>query len=246
MTRCYSSFLPSMACVALLAASAFAEEKIPSSVGGDESVIQANCDISLYKHEIQTINPPAAIPDNTGASLTVGPITTFDEPNMVIGDVVIDLSATHTWIGDLVVTVQYDEGCNQSIDAEATIIGRPGRAGACTPAGSPFGCSSNLIAANQLLFDDTSATKLGTTAADVCTGTSTTNNPAGCYRPTGSCSSPLAIFENRRKGGCWYLKVTDMGGGDVGTVTAWSVHIFNQTQIGVEPETWSSVKVLYN
>jgi hypothetical protein len=69
---------------------------------------------------------------------------------------------------------------------------------------------------------------------------------AGCYHPSSQGGSPLAVFKNLRKGGCWYLNVSDRAGGVTGTINSWSVHIKNQGLVGVETVSWGTVKHLYN
>jgi subtilisin-like proprotein convertase family protein len=56
----------------------------------------------------------------------------------------------------------------------------------------------------------------------------------------------LSVFENHRKGGCWYLKISDNASLDSGTLAQWSVHILNQPTIATEAKTWGGMKVLFN
>src|SRR5262249_38682619 len=49
-----------------------------------------------------SVGTPVAIPDNTGASAT-SQIT--NGPSMLIGDLNVRLNVTHTWIGDLKITL---------------------------------------------------------------------------------------------------------------------------------------------
>jgi hypothetical protein len=90
-----------------------------------------------------------------------------------------------------------------------------------------------------MLFDDSAA-------AAVADGTCVTPIAAGCYKPSVNGGSPLSVFRNRHKGGCWYLNVSDRAGGDTGTINSWSVHIKNQPPIAVEATTWGNVKTIYN
>jgi hypothetical protein len=245
MKRGYSSILRSLLCVAVLAAaaSASADDKPWSSQDPGEIDIQANCDLTDYKNGVQTFPTPVPIPDNVATGVTVGPIQ-LAEDGLLIADVIIDLRASHTFIGDLVAVVGYDENCDGAVDATSTILCRPGRA-SCVGLGSPFGCGTDLSCNNTYLFDDTAVNALGLNAAGVCL-TTPAINPGGCYKPTGVGSSPLSVFENRRKGGCWYLNMSDNAGADIGTICAWSVHIRNQPTVGVAPVSWSAAKTLYN
>jgi hypothetical protein len=245
MKRCYSTFLRSLLCVAVLAAAAYADDKPWSSQGPNDNSVQAQCNLQGYKSEVQTLSPAAVIPDNNATGVTVGPIVLPpDSPVTTIGDVVIDLRAAHTFIGDLEARVLYDETCDGTIDAVAIILCRPG-ATSCGHFNSPFGCGTDLVCTNTYNFDDTGATGLGLNAAGACL-TSPTVNAGGCFKPTGVGSSLLSVFEGRRKGGCWFLNVRDMAATDTGTICAWSVHILNNVTIGVEQRSWSQAKVLYN
>jgi hypothetical protein len=242
MKRGYSSILRSLLCTAVLVTCASADEKPWSSAGPNDAVIEANCDIANYKHAEQTFPTPVPIPDNVATGVTVGPLTLGDDGTL-IGDVVIDLRASHTFIGDLVATVGYDATCDGTVDVTSVILCRPGRA-TCAGQGSPFGCGTDLSCNNTYLFDDTAANRLGLNAAGTCL-TTPAINPGGCYQPTGNGAGLLSVFENLRKGGCWFLNVADNAGADLGTICAWSVHILNQPTVGVEPASWSTAKVLY-
>lgn len=243
MKRSYSTFLRSLLCVAVLAVSASAEEvkneNGPTEGPPSEVVPAANCNLQGYKSEVVTFTAPIPIPDNVAAGVTIGPIVIPDDGSL-IADVVIDLSLVHTWSGDLIATVGYDANCDGAIDASSVIICRPGRTISCGAAGSGFGCSSNFICANTLLFDDTAAAGLPTTGC-----LTATNIAPGCYRPTGLGVGTLAVFDNLRKGGCWYLNISDNAAADTGNICGWSVHILNQTVVGVESVTWSATKNLY-
>ena len=204
-----------------------------------DPVIAANCDLTNYKMEMQTFSPPATVLDNTPAGGTFGPII-VPADGRTISDVVIDLDWAHTWIGDLIARVDYDEDSNGSVDVSATIVCRPGRTVSCGPTGTGAGCSSNFTTGALYYFDDTAAASLPTTGC-----LSATNIPGGCYKPTGLGAGPLSVFEGRLKGGKWYLFISDNAAGDLLTLTKWSVHILN-SPIAVEPTSWGTVKVLYN
>lgn len=243
MKRCYSSILRSLVCVMILATAAYAsdpdvKDELNPTPGTPENIIAVNCDLNGYKAGVQTFTPPAPIPDNNAAGTTVGPIIlAADVPSSLIDDVVIDLRINHTWIGDLTLRVGYDETCDGAIDVSSTIVCRPGNA-TCT--GTAVGCNNNFVCANQIMIDDVAPAALPTAAC-----VSTVNVAAGCYRPTGAGAGPLAIFEGRPKGGCWYLFASDQAAADVGTICEWSVHLKNRTTIGVEAASWTGTKVLF-
>jgi len=245
MKRCYSPILRSLVCVAILASAAYAsdpsvKDELNPTPGNPENIIATNCDLAGYKSGVQVFTPPVAIPDNNPAGATFGPITIADDGSL-IDDVVIDLSIAHTWIGDLVIRVGYDEGCDGAIDVSSTVICRPGNTGCVSTGG--VGCSANFLCNNNspYMFDDIAPAALPTTGCS-----STTNVAAGCYRPTGAGAGPLSIFEGHRKGGCWYIFASDNASLDTGTICQWSVHLKNRTTIAVTPVSWSGAKVLFN
>jgi len=240
MKRSYSIILHTAAVLALASAAVWAEEvKVDNSVPGEGSA--ANCDLTGYKSEFQF--PQAPVPDANAAGVTVGPIIVPADGSL-IADVVIDLSMTHTWLGDLRVVVGYDELCDGAVDAQAVLLCRPRGTGTTllTPCGGTAtccGCAADLTTASALMFDDSAA-------ASLAEGTCVNPVPAGCYKPSIAGGTPLSVFRNLRKGGCWFMNVSDGAAGDTGTILSWSVHILNQTQIGVQQANWSSVKRLYN
>lgn len=238
--RC-ARVLPLVACSALMAcaSSAFAADvKDTQGPGPTVPVITANCDLVDHKMEAQTFSPPATVPDNNPAGVTFGPIV-LPADGMFVGHVVMELDCSHSWIGDLIVRLDYDENSDDVIDATSTVICRPGRTGSCGPiGGAGLGCGSNFTTGAVYRFDDTTTVSLPET---VC---NSTNIPGGCYRPTGLGAGPLSVFKDRTKGGRWWLFVSDNAPTDVFTLTRWSVHILN-TPVAVAPTSWGQVKVLY-
>jgi len=228
-----------VACGALiaLAACAFAEDMKEDPAGPPtDPVIAAECDLTEYKFETQTFGPPALIVDNVPAGTTFGPIVVPSD-GMFIEDVVLVLDCSHTWLGDLIVRLDYDENTDGAIDASTTVICRPGRTGACGQAGTGVGCGSNLVTGSIYRFDDTAT---GTLPTANCSG----NVAGGCYQPTGVGAGPLSVFEGRTKGGRWWLFVSDNQGGDSGTLTSWTVHLKN-TPVSTTHTSWGRVKSIY-
>jgi subtilisin-like proprotein convertase family protein len=238
----YGIMIRLLGCTVLLlgAVSVFAADTKDGVVDGPgDPIIAANCDLTGYKSEVQVLSPPTAVPDNNPAGVVVGPIVVADD-GTTIADVVIDVSISHTWIGDLVLQVRYDEDNNGTDDVTSNIVCRPGGT-TCGPTGT-LGCSSNFVCNNQTpyLFDDTALVSLPTAGC-----TSTANVPPGCYKPTGTGAGTLAVFAGHRKGGRWTLFAQDNAGADTGTICQWSVHIKNAT-VATEPKSWGNVKVLYS
>ncbi len=139
----------------------------------------------------------AAIPDADPVGLT----TTLDiTDDFNITDLDVDLDINHTWVGDLIVTLTAPDGTTS-----AAIIDRPGFTG------TGFGCSGNDILAT---LDDEAATAV----EDECAGSVPTI--AGSFIP----NEALSVFDGMSTLGTWTLNVSDNGGGDTGTLNAWTLN----------------------
>lgn len=145
-----------------------------------------------------------AIPDGSGSATPGTPATTSitfgSEWTNNITDLTFDLRINHTWVGDLIVTLQSPAG------TVVTIMDRPG-----VPA-STFGCGRNNIDAT---FDDASGTAVETQCSNP--------NPAiqGTLNPQGS----LSDFDGETPEGTWTVSVTDNAGFDTGTIIGGSTCI---------------------
>jgi hypothetical protein len=126
-----------------------------------------------------------------------------------ITDLNVGILITHTWVGDLVVTLRHvDTG------TVVTMIHRPGTTVLPLPGSSvgDFGCSGNNI--NATLDDEASAL-----VEDQCR---TSSSPAiyGSVRP----NNPLSAFDGENLHGTWRLTVTDGATLDNGSLESWSLH----------------------
>lgn len=143
----------------------------------------------------QSSSPGTAIPDNnpTGVSVTMN-VT----DNVSITDLDINLTITHTWVGDLKVTIESPAGTT------ALIVDRPGGTG------TGVGCSGDNILAT---LDDEAATPV----ENQCAGSVPTIN--GSFIP----NNPLSIFDGENTMGIWKLTVSDNAGSDTGTINSWGI-----------------------
>lgn len=147
---------------------------------------------------IQTIFAPGLeIPDNdsTGVSHTI----TF-VPSFPIGDVGVDLSITHTFVGDLVVTLEH-------LGTTITLIDRPN---GFPP---PAGCAENNYSGVAL-----SDLGLGGAIDDQCVA-NLTSPPA--YTP----SQPFSTFFGFDASGDWTINVSDQDAVDTGALGSWTLNL---------------------
>ncbi len=189
---------------------------------------ETTCPIDGYKGLKYEVNQP--IPDAVPAGITAGPIV-FPPDGSTILDVVVDLGITHTWVGDLVVTLTHIGPCGtQSV----RLVDRPG-----VPQ-STFGCSGDLIGgtANKYYFGTGNLAAMGeqTCPAQI---------PLQCYAVAPENANGLLVFRNCPKDGEWFLNVSDNASLDVGTLINFSVHVLNDGPVSVESASWGSVKADY-
>ncbi len=200
-------------------------QKIPNDTGTNTAI---DCDVTGYKSYERTGS--WAIPDANPAGVLIGPLQT-ESDGTTIADVIVDISMSHTWIGDLIFTVQYDMDCDGDVDAEAHPLCRHQLTGC--PVDNCCGCSGNL--SGMYMFDDDESS-----IENVCP---TTFAP-GCYGPDFD-GNMLSAFDGLPKGGCFWFLLQDGAGGDTGTVSAISVHLLNEGGTPTEKTSWSQIKAIY-
>jgi subtilisin-like proprotein convertase family protein len=150
-----------------------------------------------------SLDVPKAISDNTPAGVnSVISVTGLDP---IIEDVNISLAISHTWVGDLRGTLTAPNGTT------VVLFDQPG-----VPA-SIFGCAENNM---SVTFDDAAAL----TAANL-EATCVAQNPALAISGTFQSVVPLSMFNNTNPNGTWTLNISDVVGGDVGTITSWTLDL---------------------
>ncbi len=164
------------------------------------------------------------IPDNLPAGLVMSFAVTGSGAPTSIG---IGMTATHTWVGDLTVTLAAPGGA-----PSATIFARPGRVG-----GTGFGTNSDL-AGTYAFFDSHMGDFWAAAAANVAAGTFL---PPGNYRSSGvgagtatSLNPVFAGLTPAQTNGTWTLTVTDAASGDTGTVTSATLFINQTTPVSLQ------------
>ena len=150
----------------------------------------------LAAAQTYTSSPGLAIPDNNpaGVSDVISVPDTYEA-----SDVNVALDISHTWVGDLVVTVEHPLG------GVVTLIDRPGK-----PA-TFHGCSEVNVDA---VLDDEGPDG---PAEDMCGLT-----PPAIYGSPMP-NEPLSAFDGLNVAGDWTLTVSDNQGGDTGTLNSWSL-----------------------
>lgn len=144
-------------------------------------------------------SPGLAIPDGGGPGNAA--VDTINVPDaFVVGDVDIDLDITHTWVGDLTVTLSH-------LGTTVTVLDRPG-----VPA-SAFGC--DLDNYNNIILDDE-----GTGGAIENACAANLSSPPN-YTPNNS----LSAFDGMNSDGDWVITVFDSATPDPGILNNWSLHI---------------------
>ena len=139
---------------------------------------------------------PLPIPDNlpAGATSTINPgvSATVLDANVII-------NATHSWVGDMIFTVEHN-------GTSVTVYDRPG-----VPA-STFGCSGDNVAAT---LDDSAATPVENECG---AGVPTIN---GSFIP----NNPLSVFNGMDVNGDWTITASDLAAGDTGTLDQWCMEV---------------------
>lgn len=207
-----------------------------------------NCDLTGYKSETQVLNPPFAIPDNGRIDVIAGILPTVADGS-VITDVVLEVNMNHTWMGDVIVRLEYRDCATGATLYGTNVICRP-RGTNVTPnapcgSGTGVGCSGNLgsSAANTpqpgsvpYRFTDPAPTAIGE-------GVCPTVAASGCYKP--SPGGLLAGFSGHLKGGCWVLLTSDWAGLDVGSISSWTVWELNTGPVVTKSASWGNMKMMY-
>ena len=157
-----------------------------------------------------TANPNVAISDapfstcgTTAGTPVTSTITVLDNYSLV--DVNVLLNITHTWVGDLMITLSHGA-------TTVTLVDRPG-----LPV--PDSCSGANADNIITLLDDESGG-----------GSVENGNP-----PTGASYTPqqaLSAFDGENVGGNWTLTVVDWNDGDTGTLVSWGLDIDDGNPIG--------------
>lgn len=180
------------------------------------SMKDTGCFVSAHR------NVHKAIPDITNNDPLIDTIEFSGIASTQTFDAILTIdSITHTWIGDLVIALVKDS-------ISDTVLSRIGRAGI------GFGLScDNLIGTG---LSDTAIFPVQNMTCQTSGGNA---NSTGSFRP----KYPLNIFRqsNVNPNGRWILKIYDWGGGDTGTLRAWTLKIKYCQEVGIVNEAKSEI-----
>ncbi len=143
--------------------------------------------------------PNVAIPDGGGPGTPVTDTITVPD-SFPIGDLNVDLTITHTWVGDVTVTVSH-------LGTTVTVLDRPG-----VPA-TQFGCDQDNF--SGIILDDEGTG--GAVEAQCALNLASPPN----YTP----NNPLSVFDGMDSAGVWTITAYDSATPDPGTLNSWSLHI---------------------
>ena len=178
-----------------------------------------------------TADAPIAIPDNTGTLSVCQTITVPSVPGEdITGDVTVQITSAHSWVGDLTFRLQPPVGGN------LTLVNRAGGTG--TGAGN----SDDLQNATPITYSDTAASGASAETMGNAPCAGVIDGSANCpdnYIPAPDATSlpipaegtNLAQFTGGQRNGVWTLCVGDSAGGDTGTLTSWSLTFVNSTPV---------------
>ena len=143
-------------------------------------------------------SPALAIPDN-GSAFDIASVS----ENLNLTDLKVHIDARHTWVGDLIFTLEHIGG------ATATLIDRPG-----VPA-TTVGCGEDDI---DVVVDDQGT---GDIESQCDVGPAISGNRIGGDPP----SSVLSAFIGEDLGGDWRLTVSDNELQDTGSLMTWCLDV---------------------
>jgi subtilisin-like proprotein convertase family protein len=177
------------------AAACFSQIDLDLAITSNEGNFAASTTVTLGQ-ALAPAGLPVAIPDNNPAGIESDLVVAT---NVVLTDVNVRVQISHTWVGDLILTLIAPD------NTEITLLDRPG-----VPVTSTVGCSDNNM---DVTFDDAAGGDL----ESLCAG----NDPwfVGSAAP----AEALAALNGMSSAGTWTLRVSDNAGADTGTIDDWEL-----------------------
>lgn len=175
-------------------------------LGAGTSCVPPTATISNYSGTGVAIAEYSATTGGTFVTSTINVPDAF-----TVADVSVTLDINHTFVGDLIVTLEKDGRIINLMDR----VGRTDALG--------FGHGSNLVAGSAYVFEDAGSQTM--TLANAANGLEVA---AGNFQP--EYIGGLALnFKNAFNGvaaaGTWTLRISDWGPGDTGSLNSWSMNL---------------------
>ncbi|MDF1513713.1 MAG: S8 family serine peptidase [Anaerolineae bacterium] len=173
---------------------------IPRNICGDAVPAEPRLFTTRAASFWVTSSPALTIPDNnfTGISDTI----TVTDPGLLI-DMDVAISITHSWVGDLAVTLEHLE--------TGTLIDLVNRPGVTNP-DTDLGCSGMDM---DNILDDGAPLAV----EDNCQNTMNAYPAGARYSP----NEPLALFNGETWQGTWRIRVSDHASMDTGILHQWGL-----------------------
>ena len=172
------------------------------------------------------------VPDGTGAPATSSLTVAGVPAASTLSEIKVTLNMSHTWVGDMDINLVAPN--NQILNLVGGLNGGTGSNGTANFTNTAF---SSLGGATISGF---AAPRTGTFAAEARAG----------YGPTGFIQTVTnwnGLAANAAAtNGTWRLAMGDWGGGDVGTLTSWSIGVTYVVGVPSTPATWSPIAGLFN
>ncbi|MCH7698554.1 MAG: proprotein convertase P-domain-containing protein [Chloroflexi bacterium] len=161
--------------------------------------VAGGCAVALGPADVFLAVLPAPLPVPDNDPVGVEDCITIDDPR-TINRLTVALDISHTWVGDLVVTLTHED-----TGTSVTLIDRPG-----APAIDSLGCTGDDI---DVTLDDDAALPL----EDECAAGVPT------ILDTLAPSEPLSAFADEGIAGTWTLQISDHFVEELGALEAWSL-----------------------
>jgi subtilisin-like proprotein convertase family protein/photosystem II stability/assembly factor-like uncharacterized protein len=206
----------------------------PSSVAmclGDPAVRLVSSSSTTTTLSASSGTIAVVVPDGTGVAATSSLNIAGVPAGSTLGEIKVTLNMNHTWVGDMDINLVAPN--NQILNLVGSLNGGTGSNGTANFTNTSF---SSLGGAT---ISGAAAPRTGTYAAEARAG----------YGPTGfiqtvnnwTALAPTPVSAN----GTWRLAMGDFGGGDVGTLTSWSINVSYVVGVPSTAATWSPVGGLF-
>jgi hypothetical protein len=157
---------------------------------------------------------PIVIPDNlpAGGSSTLSAVNLLNPTIFTFDSVTIVVSTTHTWIGDLTVTLTSPGGTS------VQLFRRPGTAGVGN-SGDWLAGTYTFVLSGGIAMPNTNTNTIPGSSYNI------TSNPGSTQIIPAPNPNTYTAFTGQNLNGTWTLNISDNAGGDTGAISGWSMNI---------------------